>query len=273
MTNTTADPVTGGQVRGLLVPGPTLALWAATVAAWSGTLAWALESGNGPGTMGLGLGGFVAMWSLMMTAMMLPVTIASLARSQASVSGSALSRSPGAGAIGVFTGGYILLWVASSAVAYPAATGAGHLAAHDPVAARVAAVALFAVAGLYQMSNLKSRCLDRCRHHASGEAGSGPAGSGPAGRDGSPWRGGVRHATWCLGCSWALMALFIAVGVMNVLAMVLISVGLFVERHVLRDRSFKLWSGLAVVALGVAVAFFPSLAAGLHAMPQGMAHM
>ena len=264
MTNTIADRDARGALPGLLAPGPTLVLSVGSLAAWAGTLAWALQSGNGPGTMGFGIGAFVAMWSLMMTAMMLPVTIPSVARSYAGPAGPAVSL--GGGAIGAFVAGYVLLWAMTGVVAYPAAAGAGHLAAHDPVAARATAVALFAVAGLYQMSDAKSRCLEHCRRYVSG----------PAGPGGSTWYGGIRHAVWCLGCSWALMALFIAVGVMNIAAMVIITVGLFTERHLLgglRGQRFRLLTGLALIGFGVAVAFWPSLAAGLHAMPQGMDHM
>ena len=44
------------------------------VVAWVGTLVWAADMGMGaePGTMGLGLAGFVLIWTLMMAAMMLP---------------------------------------------------------------------------------------------------------------------------------------------------------------------------------------------------------
>ena len=44
------------------------------VVAWVRTLVWAADMGMGaePGTMGLGLAGFVLLWTLMMAAMMLP---------------------------------------------------------------------------------------------------------------------------------------------------------------------------------------------------------
>ncbi len=260
MTNTSADPAVAGAPLGLLAPGPTLVLGAVSVAAWAGTITWALDSGNGPGTMGLGLAAFTGMWALMMTAMMLPVTIPSVARSDRSRS---WSGSIGWTDLGAFTAGYVLLWAATGLIAYPAASGAGHLAGHDPEAARAAAVSLFLVAGLYQLSEAKGRCVEHCRRTVAGQAG----------LDRSPWHSGGRHAIWCLGCSWALMALFIAVGVMNVPAMVIITVGLFTERHLLPGRTFRQVSGLAVIALGVVVAFYPSLATGLHAMTNGMSHM
>jgi predicted metal-binding membrane protein len=260
MTNMSADPAVAGARLGLLAPRVALVLGAVSVAAWAGTITWALDTGNGPGTMGLGLAAFTGMWALMMTAMMLPVTIPSVARSENSPSRDDLL---GWGPLAAFTAGYVLLWAATGVIAYPAASLAGHLAGHDPSAARAAAVTLFLVAGIYQLSDLKGRCVEQCRRTVSGRMGP----------DRSPWRSGGRHAIWCLGCSWALMALFIAVGVMNVLAMVLITVGLLTERHLLPGRRFRVVSGLAVIALGGAVAFDPTLATGLHAMTTGMSHM
>jgi len=260
MTNTSADPAVANARPGLLVPGAALVLGAVSVVAWVGTITWALYSGNGPGTMGLGLAAFTGMWALMMTAMMLPVTIPSLARSENSLS---WSDTMGWTALAAFTAGYFLLWAATGLIAYPAASLAGHLAGHDPVAARAAAVTLFLVAGLHQLSDLKGRCVEHCRRTVAGRVGP----------DRSPWWSGGRHAVWCLGCSWALMALFIAVGVMNVVAMVIITVGLVVERHLLPGRRFRVVSGLAVIGLGVVVGFYPTLAPGLHAMTNTMSHM
>ena len=162
-----------------------------------------------------------------------------------------------------FGAGYVLLWAATGLIAYPAVSGAGHLAGHNPPAARAAAVALFVVAGLYQLSKAKGRCVEHFRRTVAG----------PVGLDRSPWQSGGRHAIWCLGCSWAVMALFIAVGVMNLPAMVIITVGLFAERHLLPGRSFRLISGLAVILLGVVVAFHPALATGLHGMTSGRSPM
>ena len=89
---------------------------------------------------------------------------------------------------------------------------------YAPEAARVSVEdrpAAFAAAGLYQLTPLKDLCLSHCRsplglllHYGSyrGKA-----------RD---LRVGVHHGGYCLGCCWALMVILIAVGVMNIAAMV-----------------------------------------------------
>src|SRR5436190_13387881 len=59
--------------RRLTPSASTLLLVAA--AAWVGILAVSHGMGSMPGTMGLGVGSFVAVWTLMMTAMMLPSVV------------------------------------------------------------------------------------------------------------------------------------------------------------------------------------------------------
>lgn len=59
--------------------------------------------------------------------------------------------------------GYLAVWAAAGVPAYGLAWLAGWLTARHPSAAHVMAVAVFAVCGLYQLSNLKDRCLAHCR--------------------------------------------------------------------------------------------------------------
>ena len=51
---------------------PWIALTALAALAWVVTVRQARSMGNGPGTMGLSFGLFLALWVLMMAAMMLP---------------------------------------------------------------------------------------------------------------------------------------------------------------------------------------------------------
>jgi predicted metal-binding membrane protein len=63
-------------------------------------------------------------------------------------------------------------------------------------------------AGLYQLTPLKQACLRHCRspldfimQHWGQE----------------PFRMGIQHGVFCLGCCWMLMALLFVGGVMNLL--------------------------------------------------------
>jgi predicted metal-binding membrane protein len=90
---------------------------------------------------------------------------------------------------------------------------------------RAAAVAIFAMAGAYQLSPLRETCLARCRSPLTvlGIATSGPGTL----RD---LRAGALHGAWCLACCWALMAVLALVGLMNVIAMAVLAVFIFVEK-------------------------------------------
>ena len=122
-------------------------------------------------------------------------------------------------------GGYLGVWAAAGLPAFGLAWLAGWLTGRHPGAAHIAAVAVFAVAGAYQLSRLKDRCLAKCRsplglllHYGSYRG---------RFRD---LRVGAHHGGYCLGCCWALMVILIAVGVMNVAAMVGLAALVLIEK-------------------------------------------
>jgi predicted metal-binding membrane protein len=88
----------------------------------------------------------------------------------------------------------------------------------------VVSAALFALAGLYQLSPLKSACLRHCRspaeflsnHHRPGGFGALVT--------------GAHHGIYCIGCCWMLMALLFAVGVMNLLWVAALAAFVLIEK-------------------------------------------
>jgi predicted metal-binding membrane protein len=244
-------------------PAPALArretalLLIAAAGAWAATVAIARGMAGMTGTMGLGLALFVPMWTLMMAAMMLP-SVTPLATLYA-------RTNPRAAQIGGLVLGYLAVWSAAGLPAYGLAWLAGWLTGGHPGAAHAAAVAVFAVVGAYQLSPLKDRCLAQCRsplalllHYGSyrGKA-----------RD---LRVGVHHGGYCLGCCWALMLVLIAVGVMNVAAMVGLAALVLAEKTWSRGVAAGRLAGVAALALAVAIIWFPWLAPGLHSAPMMM---
>ena len=162
--------------------------------------------------------------------------------------------------------GYLAVWAAAGLPAYGLAWLTGWLTGHHPNAAHVLAVAVFAGCGCYQLSNLKDRCLTRCRS--------------PLGllmRYGSyqgrlrDFRVGAHHGAYCLACCWALMTILIAVGVMNVAAMVCLAILVLVEKVWVRGPAAGRLAGIAALMLAVATIWFPWLAPGLHSSPMMMA--
>jgi len=228
----------------------------AAAGAWAATVALARGMAGMTGTMGLGLVAFVPVWTLMMAAMMLPSVTPVATLYARTVQGNRTARMAG------LVLGYVAVWAAAGLPAFGLAWLAGWLTGRHPGAAHVAAVAVFAACGAYQLTGLKDRCLAHCRsplalllHYGSYRGRL---------RD---LRVGVHHGGFCLGCCWALMVILIAVGVMNVAAMIGLAALVLIEKTWSRGRAVGRLAGVAALALAVAIVWFPWLAPGLHATP------
>ncbi|WEO99783.1 DUF2182 domain-containing protein [Streptomyces sp. FXJ1.172] len=232
--------------------GPAGLLLVAAAAAW----VWMVTRWGGrqamPGTMGLGLPVFLAVWALMMAAMMLPATVPVAALYARTV---IVHRAP---RMVVFTVAYLLVWAAAGLPAYGLAVGLGRAASLPAAAGSAVAAAAFAVSGVYQLTPLKDRCLARCRspmglmlRYASYPGSS---------RD---VRAGAHHGAFCLGCCWSLMVLLAAFGVMNLWAMLVLAAVITTEKLAPAGRLVARVVGIASIALAVAVFWVPALAPGL----------
>jgi predicted metal-binding membrane protein len=78
-------------------------------------------------------------------------------------------------------------------------------------------------------------------------------------------RAGAHHGGYCLGCCWGLMVILVAVGLMNIAAMVALAAVILVEKVFRWGPAVGRLAGVAALALAVAVFWFPWLAPGLHA--------
>jgi predicted metal-binding membrane protein len=220
--------------------------------AWAATVALAGGMAGMTGTMGLGLAAFVPVWTLMMAAMMLPSVTPTASLYAKTIQGDRAMRTTG------LVAGYLAVWAAAGLPAYGLAWLAGWLTGNHPTAAHVVAVTAFAVCGIYQLSSLKDRCLAHCRsplglllHYGSYRGRL---------RD---LRVGAHHGGYCLGCCWGLMLLLIAVGVMNVAAMVGLAALVLVEKTWARGPMVGRLAGVAALALALATVWLPWLAPGL----------
>lgn len=195
----------------------------------------------------------IAVWVLMMAAMMLPS-----AAPFASLYTRAFGRDRGS-RLGAFASGYLVVWTLAALPAYGLAWLAGLLVGDHRTAATVLAVAVFAACGFYQLTPLKDRCLARCRS---------PLGfllklGAYRGRT-RDLRAGLYHGAFCVACCWALMALLIAFGLMNVIAMVVLAGAVLIEKTWAWGVRFSRALGVAALVLAIAVVFEPGLAPGLH---------
>jgi predicted metal-binding membrane protein len=234
------------------------ALLAITAVAWAVTVRRAQGMDGDLGTMGLGLAGFLVLWTVMMAAMMLPsvAPFASLYLRTVRSSTEGAARALRAGGVVM---GYLVAWAAFGVIAYAAAWGAERLAqAHPTVAPWVGAV-LLAGAGIYQLTPLKDRCLRHCRS---------PLGflmhfSSYTGRA-KDLRVGLFHGLYCVGCCWGLMIVLIAVGVMNLGWMAGLAAVIFIEKTWRHGKGFGVAFGIALVVLALFVPSHPGLVPGLQ---------
>jgi predicted metal-binding membrane protein len=202
--------------------------------------------------MGLGIGTFLAVWSLMMAAMMLPsvTPFASLyTRTFTDNRGTRLLT---------LAVGYLLIWSLAALPAYGLAWLADRAVGGHPALSTALAVMIFAACGIYQLTPLKDRCLARCRS---------PLGfvfrfGSFRGRS-KDLRVGLYHGTFCLACCWGLMALLIAFGLMNLAAMIVLAGVVVVEKTGPWGRRLSQFLGIVALALAIAVIFDPHLAPGL----------
>ena len=208
----------------------------------------------GPGTDLGTLGWFIGIWVVMMAAMMFP----SLAPTVALYTTMTRRRGPDRPLL--FAGGYLLVWGAAGVLAYGlfelgrSALG-GPLAWHS--GGRWFAAGVIAFAAVYELTPLKEVCLAKCRSPVGFLLGSW--------RDGR--RGalemGARHAAWCLGCCWALMAALFALGVMSLVWMAVVAALIAFEKTVPWRRAATWGTAALLIVIAVAVAAMPHDVPGL----------
>jgi predicted metal-binding membrane protein len=150
-----------------------------------------------------------------------------------------------------FVVGYLAGWTAAGLAGYAIVEGVRSLhpafLAWDAAGRYVAAGAIL-VAAAYQLTGVKDACLRRCRR--------------PRAPDRS-LRAGIEHATFCVGCCWALFAALLALGVMSVAWMVLIAVLITAERLLPWRHRAARGVALVLAVLAIAVAVAPEDVPGL----------
>ena len=205
-------------------------------------------------TMGMSAVFFIAIWVVMMIAMMFP-TAAPMILMFTTVYAGKKQRSQAFVPTWVFVSAYLLIWTLFGLVAYPLALFAESLAGQSmwlmTNAPRIGG-ALLMVAGLYQLSPLKHLCLAKCRTPLQFILGSWRDGYGGA------FRTGFVHGAYCLGCCWFLFVLLFPLGIMNIAVMALLTALIFAEKSVSLGRQISQIAGVALIVYGVIILFMPA---------------
>jgi predicted metal-binding membrane protein len=192
---------------------------------------------------------FVCGWILMTIAMMLPTSIPLLVVFH-SVCRARANR-PILIALVVF--GYLAAWLAFGVAAYATTIGIGRAANNLTwIQSRswMLTAGILLLAGLYQFSPLKYRCLDKCRSPFSFIAGHWHGGREHA----EAFLLGVSHGIFCVGCCWALMLLMIPIGAGNLGWMLILAVVMAAEKNLSVGRLMAKPLGAALVTLAIFVA-------------------
>lgn len=182
-------------------------------------------------------------WLLMIVAMMLPTTLPLLGVFARVTAG----RADAGPLLALVALGYTAAWAgfgfvahATDSAAHVAAGSFGWLTTHGWV---IGALVL-GLAGAFQFSALKYRCLERCRT--------------PFGFINARWSGrrparealriGFDHGLFCVGCCWALMLVMFAVGMGNLGWMLVLAALMAAEKNLPSGRRLAAPAGIALLA-------------------------
>jgi len=194
---------------------------------------------------------FILAWQVHIAAAMLPTSLpmirlfATVAQAQRRLG---LTKA-------AFLGGYVFIWTLFGAAAFLGDVQLHRLVHAWPWLSQhdwVLAGSTLIVAGAFQFSGLKQRCLSECRHPAvyiSRHYRRGIVAAFRLGRD---------HGLFCLGCCWALMLVMFGAGVANLMWMAPLALIMLVEKTARDGDRLTAPVGCGLLALGALVLAHPS---------------
>jgi len=197
---------------------------------------------------------YLAGWTLMTAAMMLPTTLPLL-----EIFRRLIMRRPDRSLLmAAVIAGYLGVWLVFGIAAHSADWVLHHVAERIPwleANSWIIGAGIFLLAGAFQFSRLKYRCLDKCRAPLSFVM--------------EHWRGrherrnalllGIHHGIFCVGCCWALMLLMFAVGVGNVGWMLALGALMAVEKNMPWGRKLSAPVGVALLGCGALIVLSNSI--------------
>ena len=237
------------------------ALFALAAIGWWWTLQQMRGMDNGPWTHLGAAGWFLGVWVVMMAAMMFPSVSPTVALY------SRMTREQSIVRPFVFALGYLVTWAAAGAVVVIAVLASGRIVgdvlAWDRAGRWIAAGTLI-VAALYELTPLKDACLGKCRSPLGLLLGSWRDGHAGA------LRMGMQNGAWCVGCCWALMASFFALGIMSVVWMAIVAGMIAMEKTLPWRRVATYGTAALLLSLGVLLLSIPDAVPGLTIPTNGM---
>lgn len=186
------------------------------------------------------------MWATMMVAMMTP-SILPMVAMFTTLNQKRRRRKQSYTPTFIFVAGYLAAWTGFSVLATIAQWPLHATGLLNPMMdsrSYLMSGLILLVAGIYQWTPAKDACLKTCRS--------------PLGFLMTEWRDGargaltmgIRHGIYCVGCCWALMIVLFAVGVMNMLWVMLIAAFVLIEKIVPTPGPMRVISGAGLAVWG-----------------------
>ncbi|MDA2919395.1 DUF2182 domain-containing protein [Desulfobacterota bacterium AH_259_B03_O07] len=191
---------------------------------------------------------FVLGWAVMTIAMMLPTTLPIIATFH-KITG---NRGDRLLLVALVILGYLLTWVLFGALVYLVYLSLEWSMNYIPLLKDnmwIGVPSLLILAGVFQFTSVKYRCLDKCRspfsfviehwqgHHDRWNA----------------FRLGVDNGVFCVGCCWALMLLMFIVGVGSLGWMFILAAIMAIEKNVSWGRRISTPLGILLIVWGFAL--------------------
>jgi len=194
---------------------------------------------------------FIASWSVMTVAMMLPTTIPIVAFFHKFTE----SRNDRLLLLTLLVLGYVGTWTLFGVLIFfqililkMALTASPVLSGYTWLGPPI----ILILAGLFQFTEIKYRCLDKCRSPLSFIT--------------ERWRDknhrwnafmlGVDHGKFCIGCCWALMLLMFAVGFGSLLGMLILAIVMGIEKNISWGRKIGKPVGYLLLVGGVSLLIY-----------------
>ena len=194
---------------------------------------------------------FLAAWQAMVAAMMVPSSLP-LIRLFDAVS---RTQAQGRRSRTAFLGGYAAVWTGFGAVAFLGDVGVHRTVEAVPALAErpwLVAGGALALAGAFQFSDLKEKCLSKCRQPGPYLLARYRRGTAAA------FRIGAGHGLYCLGCCWALMLVMFAAGVAVLWWMAALTAVMVYEKTGRHGQALAPVVGVLLLALAALVLAHPA---------------
>jgi predicted metal-binding membrane protein len=194
---------------------------------------------------------FIAGWTIMTLAMMLPASLPVVATLHV-IAGERADRLL---LVSLAVLGYMIVWISFGALVLNGygllqrlEASSPWLASHEPAGAPL----LLLLAGAFQFSSLKYKCLEKCRSpfsfviaHWQGSR-----------QRWQAFRLGIDHGIFCVGCCWALMLMMFVVGAGSLVWMLILALIMAIEKNIRWGRYLSKPVGAALLAWGVILLVF-----------------